>query len=251
MAASSPWKHAIVVGASSGMGAEVARLLAAQGCKVALVARREAELNALAEELNRVRGGAAHAYVHDVTSYDEVPALFQQVCRDLGGLDLIVYASGVMPHVAEDEFDFEKDWSVVEVNLLGAIAWLNPAAQRFAAAGAGTIVGVSSVAGDRGRRGNTVYGATKAALNAYLESLRNRLGTRGVTVVTVKPGPVETPMTRGLGRMPFMISAPEAARQIVSAARRRANTAYVPGIWRVIMAVVRAIPSAIFRHMKF
>ncbi len=240
-----------MVGASSGMGAEIARQLAAQGCTVALVARREAELNALAAELNRVRHGAAYTYVHDVTCFGEVPALFQAICRDLGGLDVIFYASGIMPPVAEDEFDFGKDRAIIDINLTGAVAWLNLAAQRFAAAGTGTIVGISSVAGERGRRGNTVYGASKAALTTYLESLRNRLSTKGVTVVTVKPGPVETPMTQGLGKMPFMITAPEAARQILAAARRGANNAYVPGIWRFIMAVVRAIPSAIFRHMKF
>src|SRR5256885_1991389 len=110
----STWRQAIIVGASSGIGAELARQLVAEGCRVALVARREVELRALADEI----GGAEKAltYVHDVTCYEQAPALFQQICRDLGGLDLIVYAAGVMPRILPDEYDFEKDRLNVEVN---------------------------------------------------------------------------------------------------------------------------------------
>ncbi len=239
-----PWKYAIVVGASSGIGAEIARQLAAGGCRVALVARRETELAKLAAELDALK------YVHDVTCGEEVPALFQQICRDLGELDLIVYAAGIMPRIAEDEYSFELDRRMIEVNVLGAVAWLNEAAQRFGRGGAGTIVGISSVAGDRGRRGMPVYGASKAALNTYLESLRNRVGRFGVDVVTIKPGPVDTPMTQGLSKLPMLISAPEAARQILRAAARRANTAYIPWKWRPIMFVLRHVPSFIFKRMN-
>lgn len=260
---SSRWKHAIVVGASSGIGEQIARQLAAQGCRVAVVARREAELKRLAGEMSGLgalpgsavpleNAGAttALAYVHDVTCYDQVPALFQQICRDLGGLDVIFYASGVMPRMASDEYTFEKDRANIEVNLLGAMAWLNEAALRFGRGGAGTIVGISSVAGDRGRGGNPSYAASKAGLNAYLEALRNRVGRLGVSVVTVKPGPVDTPMTHGLDALPLLITPDKAAEKIIAAARAGKNTAYVPGIWRPIMAILRAIPSFIFKRMK-
>jgi short-subunit dehydrogenase len=244
------WKRAIIVGASSGMGAEIARQLARKGCVVALVARREVELKALADEINGADPGLAHIYTHDVTCYDQVPALFQQICRDVGGLDAIVYAAGYMPRLAPGEYSFEKDRLTIEVNVLGAIAWLNEAAFRFGQAGEGTIVGISSVAGDRGRGGQPVYGASKAALTTYLESLRNRLGPLGVKVVTIKPGPIETPMTEGLGHLPLMIPARQAAAQIVAAAEAGRRVTYVPGAWRPIMAVIRAIPSAIFQKMK-
>jgi decaprenylphospho-beta-D-erythro-pentofuranosid-2-ulose 2-reductase len=260
----SVWKQAIVVGASSGMGEEIARQLAAEGCMVALVARRESDLRRIAEEISRMpnppspfpggeggnRGLGARFYVHDVTCGEEVPGLFQQICRDLGGLDLIVYAAGVQPRITPEEYSFEKDRRTIEVNLLGAVAWLNEAAQRFAKAGSGTIVGISSVAGDRGRRGYPVYGASKAALNAYLESLRNRVGRFGVAVVTIKAGPVDTPMTQGMGRLPMLITPQTAARQILAAACKRRHTAYIPWKWRPVMFILRSIPSFLFKKLN-
>lgn len=239
-------KTAIVVGASSGIGAETARQLARKGYRVALVARRREELDALAEVINARAKEKALVFPHDVTNYGEVPGLFQQIVHDLGGFDTIVYCAGAMPRIAMDEYSFEKDKLMVEVNLLGAIAWLNEAAVRCERQGCGTIVGITSVAGDRGRKGMPVYGASKAALNTYLESLRNRLGHRGVSVVTIKPGPVRTPMTEGM-KMPFMISAEEAGRQIVQAIVKKKNWAYVPIIWWPIMTVIRTIPSFLFR----
>jgi len=238
-----PWQHAIVVGASSGIGAALARTLAAGGCRVALVARRAAELEALARET----GGLP--FVHDVTRFDEVPTLFQRIARELGGVDLVIYSAGVMPAIGPSEYDFVKDKAIVDVNVLGAIAWCNQAAQRFERAGAGTIVGLSSVAGDRGRRGNPVYCASKAAFDTYLEALRNRLGHQGVSVVTVKPGPVATPMTEGMDRLPLLIPADAAAEQIVAAAAKRTRWAYVPRVWRPIMFAIRNIPSVVFQRL--
>ncbi len=245
-----PWQRAIVVGASSGIGAEIARQLGRAGCRVALVARRAAELEGVAAEIDGASPPAARVYVHDVTDFDDVPALFQSICRDLDGLDLVVYAAGVMPPVGPSEYAFTKDRPIVDVNLLGAIAWLNEAAGRFERARGGTIVGISSVAGDRGRRGNPAYCASKAAFTAYLEALRNRLARHGVRVVTVKPGPVATPMTEGMERLPLLIPAERAAREILAAARRGTSTAYVPRVWRSIMFVIRQLPSGIMSRLE-
>ena len=241
------WKRAIIVGASSGIGEALARALAADGCRVALVARREERLRALAQSLSADAG--ALVYVHDVSDTEAVPVLFETITHDLGGLDLIIYAAGIMPAVGPEEYDAGKDSQTIAVNLTGAVAWLNEAARRFEKAKAGTIVGISSVAGDRGRRGNPVYGATKAALNAYLESLRNRIERRGAIVVTIKPGPVDTPMTQGL-KMPGMISPERAAAEILLAAKEKVRVAYVPAKWKPIMAVIRAIPAPVFKYLN-
>jgi decaprenylphospho-beta-D-erythro-pentofuranosid-2-ulose 2-reductase len=244
------WKHALVVGASSGMGAALAKRLAAGGCQVALVARREAELATVCEAINAGGPVLARAYPHDVRCVEEVPGLFQQIAADLGGLELVIYAAGVQPRVAPDEYDTEKDRLIVEVNVIGAMAWLNEAARRFERAGDGTIVGISSIAGDRGRRGNPAYGASKAALDHFLEALRNRLSQRGVRVVTIKPGFVDTDLTRGMPGLFWLISADEAARRILAAARRGSIVAYVPARWRLVGLVIRSIPSFLFRRMK-
>jgi len=247
------WQRAVVVGASSGIGAAIAMQLAATGCHVALIARREAELKHIADEINAAGSPLASVYIHDVREYETVPALMQQIARDMGGIDLIVYSSGIMPAIAPDEYSFDKDRQMIEINLLGAIAWLNEAAQRFERAKAGTIIGISSVAGDRGRRGSPVYGTTKAALDTYLESLRNRLSRYGVQVVTVKPGPVATPMTADLDQktLPLLITADKAAAAILGGAGRGKTLIYVPWLWQPIFLIIRAIPSFLFRKLNF
>ncbi len=245
------WKTALIIGASSGIGEELTKQLAKQGVAVAMVARREAELKRIAEELTAHKVAVPpRYYVHDVREYEGVPALFSQIAHDLNGMDLVIYASGVMPAIAEGEYTFEKDRAMLEVNVLGAVAWLNQAALRFERAGAGTLVGISSVAGDRGRSGSPVYGTSKAALNTYLEAIRNRIGKRGVAVVTIKPGPVDTPMTRGLDKLPLLIPVEKAAALILDACRKRKKVAYIPGVWRPIMAIIRAIPSFLFMRQN-
>jgi len=245
------FEHALVVGASSGIGEAIARRLAADGSRVALVARREEALERISEEINTAAGENRALYrVHDVTAADEVPDLFQEVARELGGLDLIVYAAGLMHAVAFNEFDPEKDLEMIAVNLGGAVAWLDPAAARFGRLGRGTIVGIGSVAGDRGRSGNPAYGTSKAALHTYLEALRNRVARNGVAIVTIKPGFVDTAMTRGQEGLFWLISPDRAAEIILRHARRGTVCAYVPARWRLVMAVIRSIPSVVFRRLK-
>lgn len=246
-----PWSTALVVGASSGIGAAVVRLLASQGVRTAALARRQDELEKLAAAAAEATGrdDLVVPVAHDVRKVDEVPDLFAHVCALLGGLDLIVYSAGTMTRSASERFDPAADRETIEVNFTGAVAWLDEAAARFEEARAGTIVGVGSVAGDRGRRGQPVYGATKAALHTYLEALRNRLASRGVRVVTVKPGFIDTEMTRGMPSLFWLISADDAAAQILAAAARGSVTCYVPARWRVVSWVLRAIPSPVFRYL--
>lgn len=247
------WQTAIVVGASSGIGLALARDLAARGSKVALVARRGDELAAECARLNDgTSAPRAFAYPHDVHDREAVPALFQQIARDLGGADLVIYAAGIMPEGTPGGYDTARDVDILTVNLLGAFAWLNEAAKRYTQTRAGTIIGISSVAGERGRRAMPAYAASKAALTTYLEALRNRLAVRGVRVVTVKPGYVATPMLAGarLPRLFPVITAERAAELILFAAERGSVTAYVPGLWRPVMALVRALPSPLMRRLN-
>jgi NAD(P)-dependent dehydrogenase (short-subunit alcohol dehydrogenase family) len=207
------------------------------------VARRQSELDRIAA----AAGPNVRVYVHDVRNFDATPELFDRIVADLGGCGLFVYNAGVMPAVAESEYDFAKDREMIEVNLLGAICWLDLAAAHMEAARTGTLCGISSVAGDRGRRGNPAYHTSKAGLTTFLEALRNRVSRHGVNVVTVKPGPVDTPMTKGL-KLPLLISADACADGALALMRAGTAEGYVPAVWGPIMWVIRNVPSVLFRR---
>jgi len=245
------YPRAVIVGASSGIGAALAWQLALQGYALALLARREDALQTLCDKINQEIGGRiAFAYPHDVSKYESIPALFQTLLRDLKQIDLVVYCAGIMPWVDISEFNLDKDQQMVGVNLVGGMAWLGQAGTLFERMGNGQIVGISSVAGDRGRVKNPGYSASKAGLDAYLESLRNRLTRKGVHVLTVRPGVVDTPMTEGIGGL-FMVPPEVVARDILKAIRRRRQILYTPARWGMIMFIVRNIPSFIFRRLSF
>jgi NAD(P)-dependent dehydrogenase (short-subunit alcohol dehydrogenase family) len=248
--------RALVVGASSGMGMELVRQLAGAGWAVGAVARSADKLDALAAEVARSAPltagypvGPVTVATCDVTQTELADLAFGEMAESLGGLDLMIFAAGIMPAVGRDEYNTPKDLGILDTNLLGAVAWCNAAARLFASQRSGTLVGISSIAGARGRKGNPVYGASKAGLDHYLEALRNRLSEVGVHVCTIKPGFVETPMTAHLD-LAGAISASEAARQILKAAESRANTRYVPWRWGLVAAVVKSIPSMIFKRLS-
>lgn len=240
----------MVVGASSGIGASIARRLCLEGRKVAMLARRPRELEAMAAAIDDALGRkAAHAYVHDAADLDSVEGLFAKIEQEVGEIDELHYVAGVMPEVAIDEFDLGKDRQQMQVNALGCMAWCNAAARRFLQRKRGCIVGISSVAQDRGRCGRPGYNASKAAMDTFLEGLRNRLWRHGVQVTTARPGFVETPMTQGLA-LKGAISADRAAAMVLRARDAKRSIVYVPGKWRLIMFVIRNIPSVLFRRLS-
>jgi NAD(P)-dependent dehydrogenase (short-subunit alcohol dehydrogenase family) len=180
-----------------------------------------------------------------------VPELFERLARELGGLDLLVYAAGIMPKIARAEYDTGKDLDILAVNFAGLVAWGNAAAAYLGSRRSGAIVGLSSISGDRGRKGNPLYGASKAAMDNYLESLRNRLAELGVGVVTIKPGFVATRMTAGMDGLFWVITPEQAAEAILLAVRQRAGIRYVPRRWWCVAQVVKFIPSFVFKRLNF
>jgi short-subunit dehydrogenase len=244
--------RAVVIGASSGIGAAIARRLANEGYLVAALARNKAELDKLAREINSAAGEPrALAYEHDVTELSGILRAFQSVLKDLGGIDALVYVAGVMPKIETDEFNLDKDRQMIETNLAGAVAWLGAGAALFQRMKAGKLVGISSVAGDRGRVLNPGYNSSKAGLDAYLEALRNRLTRHGVHVLTVKPGFVDTEMLKSSPRKFGVISPERVAAGVWAAMRSRKQLVYLPWYWRWIMFAVRSTPSFIFRRLSF
>jgi len=247
-----PRRRGLILGASDGLGAELARALAREGYSLALLARRKDKLDALCNELNAA-GNSARAYAHDVSQYEKTPRLLRQIVGDLGGLDIVIFVASVnQPPGGIDKYNFQNDRAMVEVNLIGAMAWLTPIAEMFQSAGAGQIVGISSVAGDRGRVGNPGYNTSKAGLTTYLEALRNRLTRHGVNVLTVKPGFMKTEQLKAaLGPTPFAIEPSQAAKDIVKAMKKRKQVIYTASIWRWIMLAIQHTPSFIFRRLSF
>ena len=245
---------ALIIGASTGMGAALARVLAARGYTVALIGRQGDKLAQLAQDINGAGNGQASAYPHDVRKYDEALELFSRVASDIAAAGasfrLVVYTAGVMPAETNGVWSFEDERAMIETNVIGAIRWLDLAAAAFQRSGGGTIAAISSVAGDRGRRGNSAYMASKAALSTFLESLRYRLHGTNVRVVTIKPGYVATPMTADAKLpKPLTISVDQAAQRIAAACERGSAVAYVPGYWRAIMWVIRALPASLMARL--
>jgi NADP-dependent 3-hydroxy acid dehydrogenase YdfG len=189
MPTTASWRQAIVVGASSGIGAAVARRSPprAPRWRSSRAAGRARGGRARDQRSHR-RPARALVFPHDVTAGARGAELLAAHLPRARRARPLVYAAGVMPRIGADEYDLDKDRAIIDVNVVGAMAWINPVAERFARAGGGTIVGISSVAGDRGRRGNPAYHASKAALDTYLEAVRNRVARHGVRVVTAKPG---------------------------------------------------------------
>lgn len=243
-------RTALIVGASSGVGAALARRLAREGYALGLVARRIDRLQALCDEVQCTYGIRAFAYQHDVVNTAEVPALLQKATGDLGQLDLFIYCAGVLFPNDPAAYHVDEDLFTLQVNLVGAAAWINPVAQQFRQDHAGHIVGIGSIAGDRGRRGMPAYTASKSGLHTYLEGMRNRLWRAGVTVTTIKLGQVETDMLKNADRKRWPISADRAAELIWRAIQQRRQTAYVPAWWRLIGLTAQHLPSFIFRRLN-
>jgi len=247
-----PQRRAIIIGSAKGLGATLARRLAREGYLLGLIDRNAELLQNICSEINTANGKTqALAYIHDVTSYNEIPALLQKMMLDLGGLDLFIYNAGILLPTTPTTYEFEKDLRMMEVNALGALAWFNAVAPIFQALHSGQIVGLSSVAADRGRVGNPGYNASKAALATYLEALRNRLTRHGVHVLTVKPGFMDTDMLKSSPRTFWVVSPEQAADDILKALKTRKQTIYTLGRWGLVMWIIKHIPSVIFRRLSF
>jgi decaprenylphospho-beta-D-erythro-pentofuranosid-2-ulose 2-reductase len=232
----------LVLGATSAIAQAAARIWAARGDELLLVARSADRLAAVAGDL-RTRGGKVETFVQDLND----AALYGPLVERAGRLDLVLLAQGLLGDPAD------ADPAAVELvfrtNLVGPAQLLTLIGQRLQPGAC--IAAISSVAGDRGRAKNGIYGAAKAGLDAFLSAQRQELSKRGVRVVTVKPGFVDTPMTAALPRSPLFASAESVGRGIARAAESGGDVVYLPWYWRFIMLVVRALPERIFKRLSF
>ncbi|MFO1176394.1 MAG: SDR family NAD(P)-dependent oxidoreductase [Paracoccaceae bacterium] len=239
----------IILGATSSMARAFARKAAASGAAILLAGRDQADLAHLAQDCTLRGARLAEALAFDARDPSGFPALVARMEREDGRLNAAVFVGSMPPQSAIDADPSLIDGTVTD-SFTGPARFLQMLAPLMEARGGGSVVGVGSVAGDRGRIGNYVYGAAKAGFHTYLSGLRNRLTRAGGHVVTVKPGFVDTSMTWGLPGM-FLVASPEAvADDIWKAVTKRKNVIYTPFFWRYIMLIIRHVPEFIFKKMK-
>lgn len=244
-------KNVLIVGATSAIATECARTWAAGGAQLFLVARNRERLAQTADDL-RVRGArSVHECVLDMNDLAAHTSVVEACVAAIGSIDVALVAHGTLPNQAECEADVTRGLLEFSSNGLSAISILSIIANQMSIQKAGTIVVISSVAGDRGRFSNYFYGAAKAAVSTFSEGLRARLFHVGVNVLTVKPGFVDTPMTRGLDLPgPLVATAEHVARDILRAIDKGAGSLYTPWFWAWIMLVIKLIPGPIFKRLK-
>ena len=238
-----------VFGATSAIAQAWMRLLAPAGTSFFIAARNRAHLEAVAQDL-ATRG--AKVVVVEVADLDDIAAhegMLERAAASLGGLDAALIAHGVLGDQAAGEADFAVAAASLRTNFLSAASLATWLANFFGSQGRGTIAVISSVAGDRGRKSNYIYGSAKAGLNAFLDGMRNRVDRQGVHVLTIRPGFVATPMTAHLPQGPLFVTPQAVARDIQNAIESRRDVLYTPWFWRWIMVVVRAVPEWKFKRM--
>lgn len=237
-------------GATSAIAHAAARKWAAGGARMLLIGRDAQRLDAAAADL-RVRGAAEVAVrVADLDRLDEHAALASAARAAFGGLDIALLAYGSLAEQATLDQDVDAAMRSFHTNATSTISLLLHLATGFEAAGSGTLCAIGSVAGERGRASNYVYGAAKSAVSTCLQGLRQRLAPRGVRVATIKPGFVDTPMTARFRKGLLWASPETVGAGIVAAIARGRSVVYLPGFWRIVMAVLRALPEAVFLRLR-
>ncbi|MEB3196086.1 MAG: SDR family NAD(P)-dependent oxidoreductase [Candidatus Sericytochromatia bacterium] len=237
----------LILGATSGMARAVAGLLARRGHPLRLAARDAVEVRALAADLAIRHQVEVLAYVYDAASPEAEAQLRLAAEGTLAG---VLVAFGVLDDQREAERSRERAAQLLHVNFTACALACETVAEALQAQGHGWLCVIGSVAGDRGRQSNYLYGAAKGGLAVYTQGLRHRLKAFGVAVITIKPGFVDTAMTWGKPGM-FLVATPEqAAEGIVRAIDARRAVAYVPGFWRLVMALIRGIPGPLFERSK-
>ena len=243
-------KKILVLGATSGIAEATCRIWAAEGASLFLVARNPEKLDAVAADL-KTRGAAyVGTAVADLDDTSQHPALLAHAVNSLTGLDVAYLAHGILGDQAKAEQDFATAEQILHTNFVSVVSLLTWLANFCVQRRWGVLAVISSVAGERGRKSNYLYGASKAGLTAFLGGLRNRVDREGVTVLNIKPGPVKTAMTSAMAGNEKFADVNKVAQSIVKAVEAKADNLYVPFQWQPIMFVIRHIPERVFKKLN-
>jgi decaprenylphospho-beta-D-erythro-pentofuranosid-2-ulose 2-reductase len=242
-------KRILIIGATSAIAEHCARIWAARGEALHLVARNEQHVQVIASDL-KVRGASeVTTYVTDLNDMDKHEELLDVADDALEGVDVVLIAHGTLSNQKSCELSVHETLAEIQTNALSTISILTLIANRFEAKKSGTICVISSVAGDRGRASNYVYGSAKAMVTAFTSGLRQRLHQSNVAVVTIKPGFVDTPMTSDFKKGFLWVKPNVVSALIVKAIDKKTTEVYVPSFWWSIMILVKLIPIIIFKRM--
>ena len=240
--------YVLIIGAKSDIAKEIARTYAKNGYNLYLAARKAEELEDLKQDIQVRSGVEVKLQEFDITAYDTHEEFYSSLEEKPLG---VIVVSGYMVEQKLAQKNFNESLQTINVNYTGAVSILNIIANDFEQERRGFIVGVSSVAGDRGRKANYIYGSAKAAFSAYLGGLRNRLFDSGVSVLTVKPGFVNTKMTENLDLPEKLTAEPEdVANDIYNAQQKGRNVLYTKSIWMLVMLIIKHIPEFMFKKMS-
>lgn len=244
----------LISGATSAIAQSTARTLLSQSdnpCHFVLLGRNEERLEMIANDLTARGAESVFSISTDLANCDDIESHVDQAWNTLESIDVAIIAQGTLPEQNEIQNSWTDIKAAYDINALSYMALMTALASKMETLKKGCIVVVSSVAGDRGRQSNYIYGSAKGAVSLFAQGLRNRLFKHGINVITVKPGFVDTPMTDGMNKDGPLWSSPErVASDIVTAIDKNRSTVYTPGFWRLIMLVIQHIPDFIFKRLS-
>ena len=240
----------LIIGATSAIAQAIAKIYAKNGDNLFLVARNSAKLNECCQDLQVKYATKIKTFTLDLNLINEHPKYLSEALAYFQNIDIAVIAHGTLPNQKECEISTQNTLQELSTNAISTIGLLTELANIFEKQRQGTIAVISSVAGDRGRQSNYVYGSAKSMVTTFCQGLRNRLQRSHVNVLTIKPGFVDTPMTANFKKSPLWASPDSVAKDIVKAIRKRKYEVYTPWFWSLIMLIIKLIPERIFIKLK-
>ncbi len=243
-------RSVLILGASSPIARATAVAFAQKGYALYLAGRDINDLERIGEDL-KIRFQVPVKWgIFNALAYESHASFIQNVSKVMDGLEGVYVGFGMVGDQSKGVVDFNEAHRIIQANYVGAVSALTHAANLLGKSQKGFIVGISSVAGDRGRQSNYIYGSAKAGLTTFLQGLRNRMFPMGVHVLTVKPGFVDTAMTYGKEGVILNAAPEKIGKAIVKAVEKRKNVVYLPWFWRIIMGIVKAIPEPLFKRLR-
>ncbi len=243
-------ENVLIIGATSAIAEATARQYAEQGAAIYMLARNEQRLNIIAEDL-KVRGAKAVSYaLLDVNDFDQHQSSLDKAFADLQRIDVVIIAHGTLPDQKACEQDVQLSLTEINTNAISTISLLTVLANKMEQQRQGSIAVITSVAGDRGRQSNYIYGSAKAMVSRFLQGLRNRLSSNNINVIDIKPGFVDTPMTSEFPKGALWAQPDDIASYILKAVAKGKHTVYAPFFWRYIMLIITSVPEFIFKKLK-